>query len=184
MNLEKLLGAVENTKAVYNVVEGGGLIGILDAIGDNEFEAAKLALGNMKRSANPKREVELAVGHLQSAHVAFRRIHSGSSTIERLPQQGAWLNASYKDLFTCGMMAVCYIYLGEKQLVHDALASMSHASKREEVASSLIDADGALGSFVSMLNPMQWKYAYINNTFDFTSCDVEQFIDKAKALVV
>jgi hypothetical protein len=145
--------------SIRSFIEDGSLYSILDTIGDIHFKSAKLALKNIRAARDPQREVWLAIGHLQAAHVAFESICSKTFPIQRIVQQGAWYNACYRDGIACALMAVCYTYLGEKALVKKALEWMKKINQR---ASSLYLAEEIPGMFASLLNPSQWKYLVWN----------------------
>jgi hypothetical protein len=115
----QIVSAAETAKSVQRFVEGQ-LVGILNAFGEVEYAAAVDALDNISRARKPANQVLLAVGHLQSAHVAYRKIHqaSGIKQYFTLPTR---MLALHKDIFTLCLMAICYRYLDEPLLMQDTL---------------------------------------------------------------
>jgi hypothetical protein len=73
----QIVAVAETAKSVQRFVEGE-LVGILNGFGEVEYAAAVDALDNISRARQPANQVLLAVGHLQSAHVAYRKIHQAS----------------------------------------------------------------------------------------------------------
>lgn len=115
----QIVSVAETAKSIHQFVEGE-LVSILTALGEVEYAAAVDALNNISRASKPANQVLLAVGHLQSAHVAYRRIHQigGAKRYFTLPTR---MLALHKDIFTLCLMAVCYRYLDEPLLMQDAL---------------------------------------------------------------
>jgi hypothetical protein len=117
--------AAENLATIKRFVETGQGERLLSEFGEVELEAAKLALSSANIARNPAQEVQGAVTHLQSAHVALKRTYSTKKFIT-LPDEA---KAANTDIWVCCLMAVCYRYLGEDQLVQSCLDMAQQAMR-------------------------------------------------------
>lgn len=123
--IKQLISATETHAALIQFIESSSIQNTLSVIGDVELEAAKLAFANIQRSNNPRREITLAVGHLQSAHVAFKNAYSG---IRGFIDIKVLMDAGHKDIFVCCLMATCYCYLHDSQMMRTSIEWASTAS--------------------------------------------------------
>jgi len=120
MSFGDVISAASNINTLIDFILGGALAQSLTAIGEVQFRSAALALRNAKISQNPKREVELAVGHLQTAHIAYRKIWD-RNTLRRNLQYNDVQRAFHFDQASNVWMAMCYCYLREKTLMRQAI---------------------------------------------------------------
>jgi hypothetical protein len=124
MDLVALYQATGTATKLAGFVEGGGLLAELTTVGDVELKAAQHALERAGRAADIRAEVWLAVGHLQSAHQAFRRLYA----LEREERNISWgmrsayddAEAARKDFWVCIWIGVCDRYLGEAENMRDS----------------------------------------------------------------
>ena len=110
---------------------------ILSAVGDNELAAAKFALESSKIARNPREQVLLAVGHLQSAHTAYWQtiVKSKNSQFKKGARTFSYSATCLKEQWVCSLMAVCYVYLGylgEWELIPKAVGFAKSARKLYE----------------------------------------------------
>jgi hypothetical protein len=103
---EHIVSFIENFKKIREFVEGE-LVVILETIADTEYKAAGSALQNVKLAKHPKNQVLLAVGHLQSAHIASREMYAPKGWKDNFTL-AVRMSAVQKDLFTLGLLAICY----------------------------------------------------------------------------
>lgn len=115
-----LVAAAENAASVRAFIEGAEFQEMLAAIGGVELDAARDALKKRKHARDPRQQVWSAVNHLETAHVAFRR---GCQSKTRKYLAGTrWSRACDLDVITLCLMALCYRYLGEAELMHRAIS--------------------------------------------------------------
>ena len=153
MTLVSLVHAASSMNSIINFIEGASFLEALSVIGDNELKAAKQAMQNVGKAQDKKRDVTLAVGHLQSAHTAYRSIwqqtlasFTGNTKLVTLGL------AVDKDRYVSCLMALCYVYLGEFQLAQDYVAFAKEALQALQlVADRQTDGEFATTFIVSML---------------------------------
>ena len=136
MDFSLLITAAKSVADLRDFVGGSGIQDILSAIGDTELSAARRALSERASSGAAYRsQVWLAVGHLQSAHEAFRASHNrplAASILRSATRLGSWMITVRKDLWVCCLLALCYAYLGEKESARRALADAKFAAGQME----------------------------------------------------
>lgn len=121
MNLQEILPVIGHASAVKEFIEGGALAITLREIGGIEVDAAVLCIRNLAQSRNPMREVELAVGHLQSAHFAFQRLYAGMTFVTASFHEVRIRRTIAKVQQINVMMAICYSYLSEPILMKESI---------------------------------------------------------------
>lgn len=129
-----IIQACKTASALVRFVTAGGLHETILALSaDVHAESAALALSNVGRSADPRAAVWIAVGHLQSAHVAHRKVWEPHFTtaLGGLNRQVACTNANYNDIEVCWVMALCHIFLGEKAYAFQAMRFADEAIDAE-----------------------------------------------------
>ena len=92
---------------------------MLSEIGTVHFDAAALALRNIRNSNDQRREVELAIGHLQAAHVAYRKQYVSLSALKRGYFHDDVFRACAHDQASNLLLCVCYCHLREKRLMEE-----------------------------------------------------------------
>lgn len=185
MEATVVLRACGTAKTLVAFVTGGGMQEAVAAIiGDTAMDAARLALKNIGSSRDPRREVQLAVGHLQTAHVANRKIWSQI-------RNGVRANATFistciaadKDVWVSCLMAICYAYLQEPQMVEKSLRFATEARNfrdYEEKEPFLLEASrGLFRMFTYLANPRE---IYLANKDDVPVFDDEEFTAFKKQL--
>jgi hypothetical protein len=123
--------AVKSAHTIEYFVINGDLSAELNRSADSDVKAASLALRNMDIARDPQREVTLAVGHLQSAHVKLREAWGALSNIAaRNLRSKPFINSVRLDTWVCCVLSICYLYLKEpalvKQSIQSAQDSMAH----------------------------------------------------------
>jgi len=151
MNVGQLAAAAQTAESIRAFVEGGVLFQVLNELGTVELDAARLALVDVGRADDSKAEVRLAVGHLQSAHGAFKRL-SAIRGVGYLLQPINHQLACARDGFTCCLMAICYRYLGERDRCETCLEFAQDAHRRWDRDDGL----DALSVVTCSLNPAWW----------------------------
>lgn len=148
MALVSLVHAASNMNNIINFVEGISFLEALSVIGDNELEAAKLAMQSTGKAHDKKREVTLAVGHLQSAHIAYRSIwqRTHGSALGRSTRLLTLDLARQRDRYISCLTALCYVYLGEFQL---ARSYVTFAKEADQAWEELVDGQSAGDLFTS-----------------------------------
>jgi hypothetical protein len=127
MILESILPVIGHAGAVKEFVEGGALAVMLQEIGGIEVDAAILCIKNMAQSQNPLREVELAVGHLQSAHFAFQKLYQGMNFVNASFHEVRIRRTIAKVQEINVLMAICYSYLSEPVLMKESIKRAADA---------------------------------------------------------
>ncbi len=158
MELEAIKAVIGTAASLKAFVEGGALAATLQEIGGVELDAAVLCLRNLGRARDPVREVELAVGHLQSAHFAFQRLYAGESFASASFHEVRIKRAVARAQQVNVMMAICYCYLAEPALMAESIRRAEEAcewviekwSLRKEVRHNWEDQG------LSGLNPLNW----------------------------
>lgn len=120
----------KNLESIRAFVATDQLQIFLASFGDVEFKAAAEALRAHKRSRSKQRELEDALGHLRSAHVAFSESYQGRG-FSTLAQEDL---AIQMDIVTCCLMALCYRHLGEQQLMDDYLEAAQTALRHDSLS--------------------------------------------------
>lgn len=103
------------------------MLNILSSIGDVHSNAAMLALRNIDFANDPNRELTLAVGHLQAAHIAFSSWYMKLNSLQRGYHYSAFHLASQKDRLVCVMAAMTYALLGEHTLMKQNMQRANNA---------------------------------------------------------
>ena len=126
ISLATLKAVSANTAKLREFVETGALQKAIQEMGGIQFEAAAMALSNMSIATDPAREVAAAITHLQAAHIAFQKLHSGRAYVS----QATFLTAAGKDVISCCIMAICYRYLDERALMERVLSDATAAAEQ------------------------------------------------------
>lgn len=117
-----LVQVASSMNRIINFIEGAEFVSALSAIADNDLNAAKLAMQNAGKAQDIKREVTLAVGHLQSAHTANRSIWKAyNSDLGKRTKALTLETAAQKDRYVSCLMALCYLYLREFSLAKNCV---------------------------------------------------------------
>jgi hypothetical protein len=144
--------ALRTVAAVKEFVEGGALAVALTTIGGVHIDAALLCLRNERIAHDPRREVTLAIGHLQAASMTFRKLYADTSLASAGFNHDHIQYVVARDQEVNVLMATCYSYLGEPLLVRESLA---RAQDAWDVMSHKLDLPWGL---LGVLNPAHvWK---------------------------
>lgn len=127
MTFDGIMSVAGTASSVKEFVEGGSLAVALREIGGIELDAAILCLQNIRQANNPTREVELAVGHLQSAHFAFQRLYTGRGVVTANLHEYFTKRAVAKVQQVNVMMAICYAHLSEPALLRQSMGRSEEA---------------------------------------------------------
>lgn len=134
----ELFRAAKSIRDLANLIDGGN---ISSSLGDVEMAAARTAFDAVSRTVDKRAQVWTCIGHLSSAQHAFehfiRNRPPGNVTITRSSRES---DANVKRRFILVLKAVCYKYLDESVLCHEALNLA-----QKEVTSDLNIAEGILG---------------------------------------
>lgn len=107
--LTKLGTAIQTTKGIIRLLDGGELLPIFRSIGDVHFTAASKALEDMRISSQPQKEMESAIASLRVAHTSYKKVGP------RGPKD--WR----KLIGVISVIAVYYLYREEKTLAKQYL---------------------------------------------------------------
>lgn len=128
-----LISQVSTVNSLINFVTGEQMRVALTAIGDNHFRTAERVLGNLPNARDKAALLRIGISHLEGAHTAYQK--------QWYPLKGQWyplkggerevltkafrpfscLTSCKKDVYTCCLLAACYAYLKEEELVHLAI---------------------------------------------------------------
>ncbi len=150
----ELVSATKNLLTLKSFVMGGCVGLILNTLGDVELKAAKLALQNARESRTQeaqKREFTLAVGHLQSALMAFDRMRTASASSVLDP--GSLGVADEKHSLVAALLTVCYLFLNDKQM---AIKNLNILKGRGEAVESWWEIPTYGLALFHIINPVQW----------------------------
>ena len=175
MALKELVHVASSLNSIIDFIEGASFLEALSAIGDNELQAAKLAMQNAGKANDRKREVTLAIGHLQSAHTAYRSVWKqayGSDFSKRTKAISLEL-AAKKDCYISCLMALCYVYLREFQLARNSVTF----AKEADHAKSWFDRQPSGGQAVVIIGTMLREPGKLIEGFkgDIPFVDVKDF---------
>ncbi len=148
--IDNIIRVADNVKKLEHFIEGD-LPGILNTFAEVEYKAAADALQNITLAKNRKGMVWQAIGHLQSAHASYQKLHAAPAGLKDMAKMATRMAAIHKDLFTLSLMAVCYRYLGEAKLMERTLADAVNL-----LASDIYERTYTLGE---MVDPKQLKAA-------------------------
>jgi hypothetical protein len=158
MMAQQIITVLKSVNSVKEFIEGGGLAVALKEIGGIEMDAAILCLSNIREAREPKREVQLAVGHLQSAHFAFKKALSSLNAISAAFTHDDNLRTLGKLQQVNVLMAICYSYLHEHSLMIESLQRAEEPLKWRSdnlIPESDIAAWFQIG--IGLLNPAHWR---------------------------
>lgn len=127
LDFTKLVEASGSINAIIRFVDDRVHVQILETLGSVELQAAKIAFNNSQKANDPKAEFRLAVGHLQSAHVSFKAVRSNRG-LAFLWNPDVHLHACARDIYSCSLMVIGYIYLKEPKLALESLEKAKEAS--------------------------------------------------------
>jgi len=109
----ELLTAVQGARAIANFVEGGPLA---NALADLGIAAARSAMSKALYAEDKRAQVWSAVNHLEQAEAALDstlKKYGGVLMATRFTKAASLEN---KHRYVLALMAICYRYLGEKDL--------------------------------------------------------------------
>jgi hypothetical protein len=113
-----ITAAVKNYTTVIGFIDNGQLTEILSTVADVHFEAAHDALAKMEKAKDREACVYSAITHLESAHVAYRKLYQG----ERIGFRAASYELAVNmDIYTLCLMAVCYMYVTDVDLAKESV---------------------------------------------------------------
>ena len=110
-----LINAGRNVNKAMAFIEDGSMSATLDTIADVEVEAAKLSLKQRQTAKNPTTYVHLALGHLQSAVVAYEKIVDTSKVARAVGTPYEREMAGLKGTWVACCSALCHYALGETE---------------------------------------------------------------------
>ena len=160
-----ILTAAKSAQSALNFITGSEIISTIDAIGGVEAAAAKLAFQGFPTARDRRNHLYLAIGHLQSAHEAFRRGWTKyDNALGKAAMDFVRIDFMDKDIITCSMMAICYAILGDKTKVEETMVLIDRPLK---VRIEHFESDFSWGEtakmFLSMLNPENLKVVIFDN---------------------
>lgn len=92
-----------------------------------------------------KERYNLAVGHLQSAHIAYKNVwQKFNSDFGQTTKAFSFEVACKKDRYVCYLMALCYVYLREFKIAQDCLDSSERADRAYDEYSKGLDKGGRM----------------------------------------
>lgn len=106
-------------KLAHYIIDGG-LLDTLNIIGDIHVKAAKLSLTDLDQSKDKKRDLILAIGHLQSAHISYKELWDKEYWEDRWSNfKNIYLQAEiyYLDFIVVYEIARCFALLGDEEKV-------------------------------------------------------------------
>ena len=112
MGAAELVAATKTTTALVKFIKGQGLMNAMSSIvGDIHIDAAKFALTQSTISRRPQHGIESAINHLQTAHIAYKKVHDKYWTFKGRNVDWAPLHqAMANDIWVCCLMALCYTF--------------------------------------------------------------------------
>jgi hypothetical protein len=118
-----LIAIAGSARTIANFVEVGGLSNTVAELG---IQAAEDALSKVHHAEDKRSQVWSAVNHLEAAQVAVRDTLRRNDTVlfHLLPIKHDELRQKRAYIF--GLQAICYRYLGEKELTDRALSAIDH----------------------------------------------------------
>jgi hypothetical protein len=128
-----LITQVKTVNSLIKFVTGDQMQVALTAIGDNHFRTAERVLRNLPNARDQDALLRIGISHLEGAHTAYQEQWGLSNFRVKLsevftPRFDIML-ASKKDVYTCCLLAACYAYLKEEELVYLAI---EHAEAAQE----------------------------------------------------
>jgi hypothetical protein len=178
MNIYTRLISIKSFNQLKAFIEDGVLEQILSNIGDIHTESALISLKNMGKSSDIKREVELAIGHLQAAHVAYKKFYKGLNKIQRQYYYHAGRRACKKDQSVCIFMAMCYCYLNENTLMEESIDNAVSSLKFHKQ----FNDDDSLNYIAGLLNPTHYIDVIKDWNEDFSCINQSEIDEIADAL--
>lgn len=139
-----LFTVVKTSKAVEAFVTGGSLSAALAQSANSDVRAASLAIRNIHLARDPSRELALAVGHLQAAHVKLRQAWTSLDYVGKHFRSKAYCNSNRLDQWVCCVLAICYIYLREPQLVEQSVQRALEAERGDAKHAGWADLPGLM----------------------------------------
>jgi hypothetical protein len=128
--IDRLIDASGSLDSVRKFVATDELQLFLASFADVELKAAREALRAHERSRSRHRELEDALGHLRSAHVAFSEAYK-SGRFSTIAEED---KAIHMDVLTCCLMALCYRHLDEADLMNDYVGAAYDALQHGSIA--------------------------------------------------
>jgi len=122
-----MITQVSTVNSLINFITGEQMLVALTAIGDNHFRTAGRVLGNLPHARDQAALLRIGICHLEGAHIAYQK--QWDSVLTGIFRPYSYATACKKDVYTCCLLAACYAYLKEEQLVHLALY---HAERAQQ----------------------------------------------------
>ncbi|WP_406326802.1 hypothetical protein [Streptomyces sp. NBC_00203] len=177
-----LISALRVGQTVRGFIEGGPLT---DALADLGLEAALDALGKSPDARDRRSQVWSAVNHLEAANAAY------SSVVNKRGKFLTWTAPAHLELvvnrrrYILCLMAICYRYLEEEKLCHQAL---QHATAKDYYEQYLDEHSIAhilgmlpVGFTMIIINPSNW-FAQIREGFEFNKKEAGEVREKILSL--
>jgi hypothetical protein len=128
-----LITQVKTMNSLIKFVTGEQMQVALTAIGDNHFRTAERVLRNLPNARDQDALLRIGISHLEGAHTAYQEQWDVSNYLVKLSRvftpRFDLLLASKKDVYTCCLLAACYAYLKEEELVY---LFIEHAEAAQE----------------------------------------------------
>jgi hypothetical protein len=150
-----LFATAGSARAIAKFVEGGGLS---NAVADLGIEAAEDALSKVNHADDKRSQVWSAVNHLESAQVAAKDAFQRGKMVLFYLRSLKGMEVLTKRAYIFGLQAICYRYLGEKELMDRALSGIDYIYDVEveefdwKNRSPLVGGPAVVGFFLSPFN--------------------------------
>ncbi len=154
MDIATAMKVASSASSLSKFLTQGELLSVLQEFGEVQFESAIFSLKNANWANDPKREITLAVGHLQGAHIAFKRMYSGKNFFQRNFGYERIRNSIIYNQHSNLIMSLCYCYLDERELMQQ---SLNRSKDAFDDYRALDKDDDTAGPFISLLNPSTIK---------------------------
>lgn len=148
-----LISQVSTVNSLINFVTGEQMQVALTAIGDNHFRTAERVFRSLPKARDQAALLRIGISHLEGAHTAYQKQWDPLENWKNFRgvftatlRQFSCLTACKKDIYTCCLLAACYAYLKEEELVHLAIEHAEAAQRwYDNYSGDKFTADHLLG---------------------------------------
>lgn len=181
-----LLSALKSTNALISFLFSDDFSKTIAlCVGDIHLEAANFSYEMSNTTGDKKERIKSIITHLEVAHVSYLRIHKKYNNIGyRTYDSAIFVESVHNDVLVCCLMAICYIYLEEKNSARKCISLADNAFNNKLEAfnyqgnafTKILDA--CLMPF-GLINPETWKSGgamLMENEYEEVKKSIESFL--------
>lgn len=165
MDITSVTSIAKTSLEIKDFIEGGALANFLFDLAGDELACAQEIFRDLPEAKSKKLAINRALGHLESAHKAYYRIHNPLvfNQARYVLRPDIYDNARVKNFWVCCLMALCHHYLGDSQeIIKKKLTTAEYILGH--LTADGKDSLGSFGEYADNATGMQLIPVYIVET--------------------